>query len=395
MTVINPPGFLQNVGATHTAEQTRNWVNGWASGAASSTSLVPRGGVNPALGNELLVTQTGSPSMAVIVKSGSAMVSGTLGSKQGMYSVMNDADVTLAISAAHATLNRIDSVVFKIEDQVYSGSNNTSSLVVVTGTPAGSPSPPTLPDNCIELARVSVVALDTSITNGEITDTRRYVSAVGGVILTKSTDRPAASTVPEGQLIYEADTDKLYITTDGGTTWTQVYPHTGVVKIAENLLVGTAASIVFSSIPATYRGLMLQVVLRGDTAATSTEALMRFNGDTGANYDYQRLNAGITTVNASEALNSTSIGIGDMAASTATAGAPGISTVMIPFYAGTTFWKMSTSHDGVSTGTATGSLQVKPWAGRWRNTAAINSITILPAAGNWIAGSSAVLYGLP
>lgn len=215
MTVINPPGFLQNAGATHTAEQFRNWFGLLLSGKQGATSLISRGGVNPTLGNALQVTQTGSPSMAVLVKSGHAMISGSEGSKQGVYAVMNDADVTLSISAAHASLNRIDSVVFKVEDSAYSGVTNTSSVVVVTGTPAGSPSAPALPNNSLELAQVSIVANDTSITTGEITDKRQYIGAIGGIIQALSTARP--SNPVEGMAIYETDVDVFRIY--DGTTW--------------------------------------------------------------------------------------------------------------------------------------------------------------------------------
>lgn len=395
MTVINPPGFLQNVGNTHTAEQFRNWFGNLIAGSTGATTMIPRSGVNPSLGNELLVTQTGSPSMAVIVKSGHAIIGGSEGSKQGVYSVMNDGDVTLAIAAAHATLNRIDSVVFKVEDQVYSGSNNTSSVAVVTGTPAGSPSPPALPNNSIELARVSVVALDTSITNGEITDMRQFFAATGGIIPCKSTTRPAANTVPESQLIYETDTDKIYVTPDAAATWNQVYPHTGVTKIAENILVGTAASVTFSSIPATYRSLQLMIVARGDTAATFINTAMRFNGDTGANYDDGRIVAAATTVSAAETINGTSMLIGDAAAASATAGLPSTWNIWIPWYAGTTFWKQHLTQNELGTGTGTGTIHTRVFTGRWRNTAAINSLTIFPTAGNFIAGSSFALYGIP
>jgi len=231
MAVINPCGFLQNAGATHTAEQVRNWHGLLTAGRASSTSLVSRGGVNPALGNQLLVTQTGSPSMAVIVKSGQATIGGSEGSKQGVYSVLNDADVTLSISAAHATLNRIDLVCFKVEDQAYSGSVNSSSLVVVTGTPASSPSPPTAPNNSITLAQVSIVANDTSITNNEITDKRPFMAATGGVIVCASTTRPTAGTVSAGQLIYETDTTSILQTDNDGTSWKKIGPKGVIARV--------------------------------------------------------------------------------------------------------------------------------------------------------------------
>jgi hypothetical protein len=221
MTVLNPPGFLQNAGSTHTAEQMRNWFGVFSAGKGSSTSLIPRGGVKADSGNALQVTQSGSPAMSVVVKSGVAAVPGSEGSKQGIYLVANDADVTLTISAAHATLNRIDRICFKVEDSGYSGVANTSSLVVVTGTPGSSPSAPTAPNNSITLATVSIVASDTSITNGEITDTRTYLAATGGKIRCTSTARPAANTVVDGQEIYETDTDRTYITHDSGSTWVE------------------------------------------------------------------------------------------------------------------------------------------------------------------------------
>jgi hypothetical protein len=190
-------------------------------GKNGATSLITRGGVNPNLGNQLSVTQTGSPSMAVIVKNGHAVIPGTEGSKQGGYSVFNDADVTLSIGAAHASLNRIDSIVFKVEDSAYSGANNTSSLVVVAGTPASSPAAPTLPANSIELARVSILANDTSITTGEITDRRFFLCGLGGIIIATSSTRPAGTTVAEGQTIYETDTDSIY--SYDGATWNLVW----------------------------------------------------------------------------------------------------------------------------------------------------------------------------
>lgn len=246
MTVANPPGFLQNAGATHTAEQFRNWTSIDYAGKNGATSLITRGGVNPNLGNQLSVTQTGSPSMAVLVKSGHAVIPGTEGSKQGGYSVFNDADVTLSIGAAHASLNRIDSVVFKVEDSAYSGANNTSSVVVVAGTPASSPAAPTLPANSIELARVSILANDTSITNGEITDRRFYLCGLGGAIIATSSTRPASTTVAEGQLIYETDTDSVYVW-DGSATWNLVWTNGAWsvwVPTTTNITVGAGGVII-------------------------------------------------------------------------------------------------------------------------------------------------------
>jgi hypothetical protein len=234
MTEYGKPGWLQNAGATHTAEEMRNYYTALLAGTQGSTSLITRGGVNPVLGAELVVTQTGSPSMAVLVGSGLAVVPGSEGAKQGGYGVGNDGNVTLAIAAAHATLARIDIVVFRVRDTAYSGGVNSAVLEVVTGTPSGSPAAPALPANSLLLANVAVGAAVSSITNANITDMRIWLTGAGGVIKASSTTRPAVNTVAEGQLIYETDTDKVFVTTDAGTTWAYV----GGASLAGNFEIG-------------------------------------------------------------------------------------------------------------------------------------------------------------
>jgi len=219
VTEYNPPGWLQNSGSTNTAQQLRSYVQTLSAGAISSGTLTGRGGVNMSIGNKLLVTQTGSPSMAVIVKSGCAMIPGSEAGSQGCYEVQNDADVTLSITAAHPTLPRIDIVCFKVQDAAFSGVTNSCSLVVVAGTPAGSPVAPSAPANSLVLANVAVAAAAASIVNANITDKRVQLAAVGGIIVCTSTTRPAAGTIPIGQAIYETDTNLLRTTPDGGTTW--------------------------------------------------------------------------------------------------------------------------------------------------------------------------------
>lgn len=181
MAEVNPPGWLQNAGNTHSAAMMRNAVVAALMGNAITTnSLIPAGGVNPWLGFQLQVTQTGSPSMAVIVKSGVAMIPGSENASQGVYGVMNDADLTLTVTANGSGLARIDSVFFKVQDSQYSGGVNTSSLVVVAGTPSGSPVHPAAPNNAIRLADIAVANGASSITNANITDTRTWLANSSG-----------------------------------------------------------------------------------------------------------------------------------------------------------------------------------------------------------------------
>jgi hypothetical protein len=384
--VINPPGFLQNAGATHTAEQLRNWHGLLLAGKGGSTSLIPRGGVNPAMGSQLQVTQTGSPSQAVIVKSGHAAIAGSEGSKQGIYSVMNDADVTLSVTAAHATLNRIDSVVFKVQDTAYSGATNTSSLVMVDGTPASSPSPPTLPANSIELARVSVLAASTSVVTGSITDMRQYLSAVGGIMVVKSTTRPAAGTVGAGQVIYESDTTFLYRTDDGGTTWSRI----PVKYFTSQVFGGSAAVVTFSGIPTNLKKISIRFTARCDVVAAFQSISIRINNDSGANYNYQILQGSGAAASSSSAAAATSGFVGLIPAASAAANQFAGGHLEIEGWDSphTNYLSIqsATIMTGTSSATDIGGTQYIA-AGPY------NRIDLVPQAGNFIAGSAFYLTG--
>jgi hypothetical protein len=180
MAVINPPQFLQNAGNVHTAAEIRTAFGSLLGLASGAGSLVPAGGINPVLGNQLQVTQTGSPSMGVIVKSGVAWVPGTQSGTQGVYGVTNDADSTLTVTAADPTNPRIDIVVFTVRDTQYSGAIDDSLLQVVAGTPAGSPVAPATPANSLKLANIAVGAGVTSIVTANITDFRIWLGGVTG-----------------------------------------------------------------------------------------------------------------------------------------------------------------------------------------------------------------------
>ena len=217
MSAVNPPFALQNAGATHTAENDRMMLGSTMAGIRVASSLIGRGGVAQG-GGQLKVQAQGSPAMAVDVLSGHVYVPGSEGAKQGVYSCTNDGTVALSITTAHATLARIDIVVAKVEDQAYSGAVNQWSLAVVAGTPAGSPVAPTAPNNSVVLAQILVGAGVTSIVNGNITDTRFYVSSAGGIITCTSTTRPATSVILPGQQIFETDTNRSWYLR-GGAFW--------------------------------------------------------------------------------------------------------------------------------------------------------------------------------
>jgi hypothetical protein len=219
VTEVNPPGFLQNAGATHTAEITREIMNVLTGGGQTSGSTQrARGGVHPSLGSKFSVTQAGSPNMTVDVGSGHALIPGTENLKQAVYSCFNDGTVSKAIAASDPSLPRIDLVVIKVQDSFYSGAPNTWSIAVVTGVAAGSPAVPTAPANSIILAQVAVGAGVTSIVTANITDRRFYLTATGGIIPVRDqAERDALVGAYDGLTVWRQDIDAIQ--TWNGASW--------------------------------------------------------------------------------------------------------------------------------------------------------------------------------
>jgi hypothetical protein len=126
---------------------------------------------------DFAVTQTTTASMNLNVGPGRAWVPGSevgnvtggVWSRQAMYFVSNDTTAAVSISTSDPTNPRIDVVYLAIQDAAYSGSNNQPTLAVQTGTPAVTPTAPTLPVNAIALAQVAVAAGATTITTSNIT----------------------------------------------------------------------------------------------------------------------------------------------------------------------------------------------------------------------------------
>jgi hypothetical protein len=151
--------------------------------------------------------------------------------------------------------------------------------------------------------------------------------------------------------------------------------------LATVTLGSSAASVTFSSIPATYRDLILVV----DNAATGVDQQFgyRFNGDSGANYPWVY------------ALGSSS-GAGAASGSSDLQGRLGnINTtrsnhlLQIMDYSATDKHKTTLARSNDATRS-----QSWMFAGRWANTAAITSVRIAPVADFFSTGAVVSLYGI-
>lgn len=170
----------------------------------------------------------------------------------------------------------------------------------------------------------------------------------------------------------------------------------GMEVIAETILGSAAASITFSSIPGTYRHLRLVYQLRSDRAGASTDVLlMRFNGDTGANYDWIEQLGNNVTGSVSNGIGASSIRTANITGATASSGFAAGGTIDIPNYAGTDFSTNVEQAGGMKATNAAADIFTDRHSGFWRSAAAITSVTLLPSAGpNFIAGSTVTLYGI-
>jgi hypothetical protein len=142
--------------------------------------------------------------------------------------------------------------------------------------------------------------------------------------------------------------------------------------LATVTLASTAASVTFSSIPATYRDLIL--VVRG--TLTSGVGSIRFNGDSGANYTRVGM-----------------YGDGSTAASYSGTSAeifnsPITDIMNIMDYSATDKHKTYIARDSNSA-----SLVVAQ-AGRWANTAAITTVALISPSSTFGVGSTFSLYGV-
>jgi hypothetical protein len=171
----------------------------------------------------------------------------------------------------------------------------------------------------------------------------------------------------------------------------------GMVLIGSDTAASPAASLSVSGIPGTYSALMVVFVGRGSTAALAAETRVRFNGDTGTNYDFEEFNATGGASGFSQTLGATSARMGYMPAATATANRAGMTHLSIPNYAGTTFDKIAAAYTASAFNASGSAINAGAPSMCWRpaTPVAVTSVTVFPSAGNVVAGSKLMVYGLP
>jgi len=181
----------------------------------------------------------------------------------------------------------------------------------------------------------------------------------------------------------------IYASQISGHLWE---PAGGYDSIATTTVgAGGASTVTFSSIPSTYTHLQIRALTRDSRVATNSDATIRFNGDTAANYNAHNFSADGTTIYAGAYVSSTNINIGNQPGSSATSNIFGGSVIDILDYANTNKFKTVrciTSYD------TNGGGWVNIGSGTWRSTSAITSITFTPLVSPYVQYSSFALYGI-
>jgi len=163
--------------------------------------------------------------------------------------------------------------------------------------------------------------------------------------------------------------------------------------ISSQVLGSSTASVTFSSIPQTYTDLVLRISARSDYSSVLEQFKITFNGDSSAIYSYTYLRGNGAAASSSQDLTNTyALGAGGADGNTSTASTFGNAEIYLPNYTSTTSKPLS--FFGANETNATNAYLTAS-ANLYRNTTAISSILIAPAAGsNWLTNSSFYLYGL-
>jgi hypothetical protein len=150
---------------------------------------------------------------------------------------------------------------------------------------------------------------------------------------------------------------------------------------------GGAATIDFSSIPATYTDLILKYSIRQSNATPFSTMQITLNGSsstfTGRYLEGDGATAGSAT--------SPARFIGYLNASTSTANTFSNSEIYFPNYAGSTNKSFSIDYAGENNATTS---YMGLLAQLWSTTSAITSISLVPSTGTILQHSTAYLYGV-
>lgn len=198
----------------------------------------------------------------------------------------------------------------------------------------------------------------------------------------------------EGAASWREDIERVRLELNRLTAISEKTTYSDMALITDEEKASAGANFDFSGIPQGYKHLLMIGNLRGDTAASNINGLLRLNGVASANYYSQYMYGAGTTLSAAEQLATTSATLVNVPAALATANLMGKLIVHIPDYREAV--RMPGGTYQIFRAVAVSSTSVVILSGGFLlNVAgAVTQITLTPAAGNWDTGSRLSLYGI-
>jgi hypothetical protein len=155
---------------------------------------------------------------------------------------------------------------------------------------------------------------------------------------------------------------------------------------------GGSSSITFSSIPSTFTHLQIRWIARDSFAGDASDAIIRFNSDSGSNYSWHQLIGDSVTAAAYASTSQTSARAGFETGTTSGSNIFGVTVLDILDYANTNKYKTLRNLAGFDNNSA-GSVALN--SASWQSTSAITSIVIAPRVGTLYSQySHFALYGI-
>ena len=173
----------------------------------------------------------------------------------------------------------------------------------------------------------------------------------------------------------------------------------GAYELLESTtLTSSANTITFSSLGSysDYKHLQIRYSARSTSANTNNGLSMQFNGDTGSNYTFHRIQALTSSVDAyGRPSASTSLSTGRITGGNAQASAFGSGLIDVLDFGSTQRYKTVRTLNGFANTAGAGYL-ISLSSGAWLNANAITSIEFKAESGsvNFAAGSSFILIGV-
>lgn len=167
-----------------------------------------------------------------------------------------------------------------------------------------------------------------------------------------------------------------------------------LTKLFDQTLGADAASLdtLDGGVNTNYSALLILAYIRSTASGPSSGVNLRFNNDSGANYTYERINIGNTSLAGARTAGGTAIGL-DVPAASATANFFGILRMFVYKYANGTHYPWFEASEGTPSDVATNAY-FNTLGGYYASTTAISRVA-LSGSSNLKAGSSLEIYGLP